>query len=96
MLLILNLMIRINIIEYLKSFSAIILRYKVYKYCIYFFLIVCFFSFIIPKSLYANGLAKEIKRMIVCEECKRKRFKKVLEDADKSMERFYKKMRKKK
>ena len=65
MLLILNLMIRINIIEYLKSFSAIILRYKVYKYCIYYFLIVCFFSFIIPKSLYANGLAKEIKRVQV-------------------------------
>ena len=63
MLLILNLMIRTNIIEYLKLFSAIILRYKVYKYFFCFFLIVCIFSFVIPKSLYANGLAKEIKRV---------------------------------
>ena len=31
--------------------------------------------------------------MIVCEECKRKRFKKVLEDADRAAERFYKKIR---
>ena len=33
--------------------------------------------------------------MIVCEECKRKRFKKVLEDADKAMNRYYNKLRKK-
>ena len=34
--------------------------------------------------------------MIVCEECERKRFKKVLADADKAMERFYNKLRRKK
>ena len=32
---------------------------------------------------------------MVCEECKRRRFKKVLADADKAAERFYNKLRKK-
>ena len=34
--------------------------------------------------------------MIVCEECKRKRFKKVLAEADKALDRYYNKLRKKK
>ena len=40
-------------------------------------------------------MAKGIKRMIICEECKRKRFKKVLKAADEALDRYYNKMRKK-
>ena len=41
-------------------------------------------------------MAKKIKRTIACEECRRKRFKKVLEEADKALDRYYNRLRKKK
>jgi len=63
MLLVLNPMIRTNIKEFWDFFSSTILDYKVYKYFFCVFLIFCSFLFIIPKSLYANGLAKEVKRI---------------------------------
>ena len=56
-------MIRTNIKEYWDFFSSTILDYKVYKYFFCVFLILCSFLFIIPESLYANGLAKEVKRI---------------------------------